>query len=83
LERFLGFIALLSVNLGLLNLFPFPPFDGGHAVVYVVEMIRMKPLTMKQMETFGKIGFALIIPLFIFLIFNDLARTDCFPGLKD
>lgn len=81
-ERFLGFIALLSVNLGLLNLFPFPPFDGGHAVVYIVEMIRMKPLTMKQMETFGKIGFALIIPLFIFLIFNDLARTDLFSWFK-
>lgn len=81
-ERFLGFIALLSVNLGLLNLFPFPPFDGGHAVVYLVETIRMKPVTMKQMETFGKIGFVLIIPLFIFLIFNDLARTDLFSWVK-
>ncbi|MGC9328994.1 MAG: RIP metalloprotease RseP, partial [Candidatus Hinthialibacter sp.] len=63
LERFFEFIALLSVNLAILNLFPFPPFDCGHAVVYTVEMIRMKPITMKQMETFGKIGFALVIPL--------------------
>ncbi len=82
MERFLGFIALLSVNLGLLNLFPFPPFDGGHAVVYLIEMVRMKPLTMKQMETFGKVGFALIIPLFLFLIFNDLSRTDLFSWVK-
>ncbi|HOL95524.1 MAG TPA: RIP metalloprotease, partial [bacterium] len=81
-ERFFSFIALLSVNLALLNLFPFPPFDGGHAVVYLVEMVRMKPMTMKQMETFGKIGFVLIIPLFIYLIFNDLSRTDLFTWLK-
>ncbi|MFB3788294.1 MAG: RIP metalloprotease RseP [bacterium] len=81
-ERFFSFIALLSVNLALLNLFPFPPFDGGHAVVYLVEMIRMKPMTMKQMETFGKIGFVLIIPLFIYLIFNDLSRMDLFTWLK-
>ncbi len=81
-ERFFSFIALLSVNLALLNLFPFPPFDGGHAVVYLVEMIRMKPMTMKQMETFGKIGFVLIIPLFFYLIFNDLSRTNLFTWLK-
>ncbi|MBN2325731.1 MAG: RIP metalloprotease RseP [Candidatus Omnitrophica bacterium] len=82
MERFLEFIALLSVNLAILNLFPFPPFDGGHAVVYTVEMIRMKPITMKQMETFGKVGFALVIPLFIFLIYNDLARTNLFAWVK-
>lgn len=78
LEKFFEFIALLSINLAILNLFPFPPFDGGHAVVYLVEMVRMKPITMKQMETFGKIGFALVIPLFIYLIFNDLNRNDFF-----
>ena len=82
MERFLGFIALLSINLGLINLFPIPPFDGAHAVIYSIETVRRKPLTMKQMETFGKIGFALIIPLFFFLIYNDLARTDLFSWIK-
>ncbi len=83
LERFLSFIALLSANLGLINLFPLPPFDGGHVVFYFYEMIRMKPLTMKQMENFGKIGFALIIPLIIWLFINDLTRANFFTWLSD
>ena len=82
LERFLSFIALLSVNLGILNLFPLPPLDGGHTVFYTAEIIRRKPLTMKQMETFSKIGFALIIPLFVWLIFNDLSRIDFLGWIK-
>lgn len=78
MERLLGFVAMLSANLGLINLFPLPPLDGGHLIFYFYEMIRRKPITMKQMESFGKIGFALIIPLFLFLIFNDLARVNFF-----
>ncbi|MGI6456657.1 MAG: RIP metalloprotease RseP [bacterium] len=82
LEKFLTFIALLSANLGLINLFPMPPLDGGHIVFYTYEMIRRKPLSMKQMENFARIGFALIIPLFLYLIINDLSRLDLFQWIK-
>jgi regulator of sigma E protease len=83
LESFLNFIALLSANLGILNLFPFPPLDGGHIVFYSYEIIRRKRLTMKQMENFGKIGFVLIIPLMIWIIFNDLDRLNVFSWFTD
>ncbi|MBZ0255063.1 RIP metalloprotease, partial [bacterium] len=63
LEKFLGFIAMLSANLGILNLFPMPPFDGGHIVFYLYELVRRKPITLRQMENFGKIGFILVMPL--------------------
>ncbi|RJP22519.1 MAG: RIP metalloprotease RseP [Candidatus Omnitrophota bacterium] len=81
LERFLSFIALLSANLGLINLFPLPPFDGGHILFYSYEIIRMKPVTMKQMENFGKIGFALIIPLILWIFINDLNRIEFFSWI--
>ncbi len=83
IERLLSFIALLSANLALINLFPLPPFDGGHIVFYIIEMIRMKPLTMRQMEMFGKIGAILVIPLILFLIINDLNRAKFFSWLTD
>ncbi|MBD3265218.1 hypothetical protein GF373_00990, partial [bacterium] len=78
MERFLDFIALLSANLGLLNLFPLPPLDGAHIIFYSYEIVRRKKMTMKQMENFGKIGFLLIIPLFLWIIFNDLDRLNFF-----
>ncbi|MEW6235894.1 MAG: RIP metalloprotease RseP [Candidatus Omnitrophota bacterium] len=82
LERFLGFIALLSANLALINLFPLPPFDGGHIVFYTIEILRRKPLTMRQMEMFGKVGAVLVIPLILFLVINDLIRTKFFSWLS-
>lgn len=75
LEKFLGFIAMLSASLALLNILPVPALDGGHVVLYIYEMIRRKPLTLKQMEAWGRIGiFFFLIPLMIFLIYNDLDR---------
>lgn len=81
LERFFSFIALLSANLGLINLFPIPPLDGGHVAFYTYEMIRRKPLTMKQMERFAKVGFAVIIPLILLVLFNDLYNFEFFSWI--
>ncbi|MBI1389454.1 MAG: RIP metalloprotease RseP [bacterium] len=78
MEKFLGFIAMLSANLGLLNLFPLPPLDGGHLVFYLYEVFRRKPITMRQMEKFGQVGFFLIVPLMLYLVFNDLNRVNFF-----
>lgn len=80
-EMLFNFIALLSLNLGLINLFPLPPLDGGHLVFYTAEIVRRKKLTMRQLENFGKIGFAIVIPLMLFMIFNDLNRLDFFDWI--
>lgn len=68
----LWLIALLSTNLGLVNLFPIPLLDGGHLLYYTIEAVRGKPLADKVQEYGFRIGFALIAGLMVFAIFNDL-----------
>lgn len=74
LINFVYFIALLSVNLGVLNLLPIPILDGGHLVFYTVEAIRGKALTIKQMELAQKVGMAILGLLMIIVFYNDIAR---------
>lgn len=66
------FMALLSVNLGLINLFPVPMLDGGHLLFYFAEVLRGKPLTEKAQEWGFRIGFAIIIGLMILGTWNDI-----------
>ncbi|MAR56797.1 MAG: RIP metalloprotease RseP [Rickettsiales bacterium] len=68
----LWFIALLSANLGLINLFPIPMLDGGHLAYYGVEALRGRPMAEKFQEYGFRAGFALILMLMAFTIFNDL-----------
>ena len=68
------FMALLSVNLGLINLFPVPMLDGGHLLFYVIEVVRGKPLSEKAQEWGFRIGFGLIIALMLFSTWNDLIQ---------
>jgi regulator of sigma E protease len=70
----LSFIALLSVNLALINLFPIPILDGGHLVFYAAEAIRGRPLTARAQEYAFRGGFALLITLMIFATWNDLTQ---------
>ncbi len=65
-------IALLSVSIGLLNLFPIPLLDGGHLVFYAVEAIRGKPLSERAQEWSFRIGFGFVIFLMLFSTFNDI-----------
>lgn len=67
-------MALLSVSLGLLNLFPVPMLDGGHLVFYAAEAIRGRPLSARAMEIGFRAGFALLICLFVFATWNDIAH---------
>ncbi len=76
----MGFAAVLSVNLGLINLFPVPMLDGGHLAFYLVEAIRGRPLGRMAQEWGFRIGFALVILLFIFATRNDLMS---FPVVAD
>lgn len=70
--------AVLSVSIGLFNLFPVPMLDGGHLVFYAIEALRGRPLSPRLQDIGFRIGFALVIMLFIFVTFNDIANL---PGL--
>jgi regulator of sigma E protease len=68
------FVAVLSVSIGLLNLFPVPLLDGGHLLFYAVEFIRGKPLSERAQEIGFRIGFALVAALMVFATKNDIFR---------
>ncbi|MCK8787147.1 RIP metalloprotease RseP [Roseomonas sp. NAR14] len=70
----ISFMAILSVNLALINLFPIPVLDGGHLVFYALEAIRGRPLPPRAVEYGFRAGFALLATLFIFATWNDLAN---------
>lgn len=72
--NFFAFAALISINLGILNLLPIPILDGGHLLFLSLEAIRKKPLSEKTMMIAQKIGLALIISLMIFAFYNDILR---------
>jgi regulator of sigma E protease len=64
--------AVLSVSIGLLNLFPIPLLDGGHLLFYVIEAIRGRPLSERAQEFGFRIGLAIVVMLMIFATFNDI-----------
>jgi regulator of sigma E protease len=64
--------AVLSVSIGLLNLFPIPLLDGGHLLFYTVEVIRGRPLSERAQEIGFRIGLAVVLMLMIFATFNDI-----------
>jgi len=72
IEPLLRWIALISANIGFLNLLPIPVLDGGHLLFYGVEAIRRKPLSDRFQQVGFQIGLAFIIALMIFVNFNDL-----------
>lgn len=71
---FIAFMALLSVNLGILNLLPVPILDGGHLFFYVVEMILRKPVSVKTREIAQQVGLVLLLGLMILAFYNDIIR---------
>ena len=73
---FVLLMAVLSINLGILNLFPIPALDGGHLAFYVVEAIIGKPISPKVREVAQQIGFALLIALMVFVVFIDIDRAN-------
>ena len=71
----LSFMALLSVNLFLLNVLPIPVLDGGHLLFLSIEKAKGSPLSLKQRATMQQIGLAFLIFLMIFVTYNDLLRV--------
>lgn len=74
LEAFVGFLALLSISLGVLNLLPIPVLDGGHIMLCVAEMVKGKPVSEKTQEFAVRIGMFLLLGLMLVAFYNDLSR---------
>jgi regulator of sigma E protease len=70
----LNLTAVLSVSIGLINLFPIPLLDGGHLLFYLIEAVRRKPLSERTQEIGFRIGLAVVLMLMIFATWNDIAR---------
>jgi len=68
------FIALLSVNLGIINLLPIPVLDGGHLLFFLIEAVSRRPLNLKTREVAQQVGIFVLILLMIFVFYNDIAR---------
>ena len=76
IPHLLWFMAILSINLGLINLFPIPMLDGGHLLFYAFEAVRGRPLTDRAQEIGFRIGLALVLTLVVFTTWNDLVQLD-------
>ena len=68
------FVAMISVSIGLLNLFPVPLLDGGHLLFYGIEAVRGRPLSERAQEYGFRIGMALVLMLMVFATYNDIGR---------
>ena len=73
-------LALISLSLGIINLFPFLPLDGGHIFWALAEKIRGRPIPFSVMEKMGIVGFMLVIFLFYIGLSNDIGRLSSGEG---
>lgn len=73
--EFLTMMAVISINLFILNLLPVPVLDGGHLVFYTIEALRGAPLSMRKMEIAQQVGLAILMSLMAFALFNDFSRV--------
>lgn len=74
LSAVLVLAALISVNLGILNLLPIPILDGGHIVFLTLEMIMKRPVSLRARELSAKVGMALLLCLMLLATWNDVKR---------
>lgn len=70
----LNFMGLVSLSLAIFNLLPIPILDGGHIFLLLVEFLNRKPLSIKKRELAQKIGLLILIPIFAYVFYNDIAR---------
>ena len=74
LGAFLGFLAVLSINLGVLNLLPVPVLDGGHLLFFMVEALIRRPVSIKYREMAQQVGICLLALLMVYAFYNDIVR---------
>jgi len=75
MQAFLGFMALFSINLAILNLMPIPVLDGGHLVFLTIEALRGRALSVEQRLRWSNVGFVVIMGIMVFALGNDLLRV--------
>ncbi|MCG8548799.1 MAG: RIP metalloprotease RseP [Desulfobacterales bacterium] len=73
-ENFVWFIALISVNLGIINLFPIPVLDGGHLLFLSIEAVKGSPVSTRVREKMVQFGAAVLMTLMIFVFYNDIVK---------
>jgi regulator of sigma E protease len=71
---YIGFLALISISLGVLNLLPIPLLDGGHLLYYAVEFFKGSPVPDSLWEAGQKVGIALLVTMMAFALYNDISR---------
>ena len=74
LGAYIGFLALISISLGVLNLLPIPLLDGGHLLYYSVELVKGSPVPEGLWEAGQKVGIALLVTMMAFALYNDISR---------
>ncbi|MDE2560993.1 MAG: RIP metalloprotease RseP [Sphingomonadales bacterium] len=79
-QSFVTFVALISINLGFINLLPIPVLDGGHLVFYAAEAVRRRPVSARGQEWAFRTGLALVVALMLFVTVNDVASLKLFGG---
>jgi regulator of sigma E protease len=73
---FILFMAILSINLGVINLFPIPVLDGGHILFYLIEIVTRREINVKVREIAQQVGFVVLLMLMLFVIFIDIERLN-------
>jgi regulator of sigma E protease len=76
------FVAVISVNLGVLNLLPIPMLDGGHLLFFLIEAVLGRPLSLRKREVAQQVGFVLLMVIMVFALYNDLARLNVFKFFR-
>jgi regulator of sigma E protease len=69
---YLGFLALISISLGVLNLLPIPLLDGGHLMYYAIEIVKGGPVSERAMELGQRVGLAVLLVLMTVALYNDI-----------
>jgi regulator of sigma E protease len=75
LESLLGFMAVISINLGILNLLPIPILDGGHLLFFALEIVMRRPLDLRHREIAQQVGLVVLLGLMGFAFYNDILRV--------
>ncbi len=83
LPEYIWFVIVISLNLGLVNLFPIPLLDGGHIMFYLIEAVRRKPLSERAQEYAARVGIITVLSLLVFTTWNDLVQTSVISYLTD
>jgi regulator of sigma E protease len=77
-RSFVGFVALISINLAFINLLPIPALDGGHLAFYAAEAVRRKPVSPRSQEWAFRTGIAFVVALMLFVTINDIVSLPIF-----